>query len=357
MNLNEENTRLNNEEYDQGKTVLSSYPQELAVQVNAPCSQSCIFCERPSAYRHFDIDEFLRDSEEILYPAFQRVNIIELNGYGELLLLPEAKRILEYFNRYVNAEKRFTTNGSSLTAKMTDNIVCSGNRYQISIEMPAAEGGLYREIANSGCFSNIIKNLKYLRETRELHDTVRYSLVFPAMAANISNLKYFIDFAAENRADSVEVHYKHIFSADRKTLSCYFSRAQTNRMLEAAAKLREKYKDKMKINLPPLFGMEYAQAADKCRAPWTRMMVNTSGEVSPCNTVKEIYGNLRAGENYMDVWNGKSYIELREKIINDSNECAGLCWMKNPAAVDDFRSHVITRGKSKEELSEFFRGI
>ncbi len=134
-NIVEMNRDLNFREYEEQKVILKSYPTSIFVQVDAPCNIDCLFCSRPEIYPYFNLDEFRAKYEEKLLPALQRVERINITGSGELLLLPEARKNLDYFNQFNLAEKMFATNGSSLTPKMVDHIIESNNKYLIHISM------------------------------------------------------------------------------------------------------------------------------------------------------------------------------------------------------------------------------
>lgn len=86
-------------------------------------------------------------------------------------------------------------------------------------------------------------------------------------------------------------------------------------------------------------------------------MVNIKGDIISCDVSGDSYENLKGKKSFMDVWNGPYYTELRKKLVEKKFDCASFCWRANPNTVNDFKSHVITRGKTDKELKEFFRDI
>ena len=108
-NLVEENTKLNLQEYNDKKIILCSYPQNVFVQIDAMCNQNCLFCSRPKSYKYTSLTEFKKKFEKILWPVLERARQINLTGSGEFLLLPEAKKIIDYFCQFKYSEKMFAT--------------------------------------------------------------------------------------------------------------------------------------------------------------------------------------------------------------------------------------------------------
>lgn len=354
--LQQMNSRLNNSEYEQKNICLESYPQAVFIQIDAPCNHDCLFCSRPDTYSHFDLDEFRRNFERLLEPLFLRVNRINLTGSGELLLLPEAKKNLSYFNRYRHAEKMFATNGSSLTPKMIDYIIESGNNYVIHISLHSFDGALHKTMTAADTFPVVQHNLNYLRERKRECDNLKVNFVFVATTENIHVLEDFIKHAAMDGADAVIVNYNYIYRLNQKHLSCYFKQKETNKVLREAEKLKEEYRGRMRIELPPFFSKKYSPDSNLCNEAWSQVMINARGDVISCDVAGDSYENIKEKESFMDVWNGNYYTGLRERLVNKKFDCASFCWRANPETVNHFKSHLITRGKNEDELKEFFKG-
>jgi len=231
-----ENNRLNDIEYENKNIILRSYPKAVFVQLDAPCNQNCLFCSRPTAYNHFDLEEFKRNYEDQLSQAFQYAERINLTGSGEMLLLPKAKENLKYFNYFKYSEKMFATNGSSLTPKMIDFIIESDNRYVIHLSVHSSDALLHKVMTKSDNYGALKENIEYLKKAKTHTDKLKVNYVFVATTKNIENLSSFVAFAKDNNADSVIVYYNYIYSLDQKYLSCYFNRGKTNRSIDSAKK-------------------------------------------------------------------------------------------------------------------------
>lgn len=360
QNLEEENTSLNNEEYRQKKIRLKSYPQAVFVQIDGPCNHNCLFCSRPEIYNHFDLDDFRSEFEDLLFPVFQRVNRINITGSGELLFLPEAKRNLSYFNQFKQAEKMFATNGSSLTPKMVDYIIESENRYLIHVSLHASNPQLHSVMTANKTYDIIFENIKYLSKAKEQSDKLQVNFIFVATTRNISDLLNFIRFAYEFNADGVVVYYHYIYRMDQKEISCYFNQEQTNNMISLADKkvdrLAKKYGKRLKLVLPPMFGREYKYSDTLCNEAWNQVMINSNGDIISCDVAGDSFENISGKKDFMEVWNGKYYTELRKNLVENRYDCASFCFRANPNTVNKFKSHVISRGKTKQQLAEFLKG-
>lgn len=358
--LSRSNTLLNEQEYKDRKIFLESYPPSIFLQLDAPCNQDCLFCSRPETYAHFDFCDFRRNLEEALAPAIQRAERLFLTGSGELLTLPRAREILAYFNQFSHAEKIFATNGCALTPKWIDFIGASDNRFTIHISLHAMEQCLHRRMTRSDTFTNVMRNLDYIRKVKKsLHNAV-IKYIFVATTENIHHLPDFIQRAAEHGADGVVVYYNYIYRLDQKRLNCFFRQQETNNMLDLAAALAARLSKengrRMHVALPNKFGQASYPPPPPCIEAWTQIMVNAAGDIITCDVAGDSHETI-AGKKFIDVWNGSYYASVRNKLLDSENACSCTCFRANPASINDFRSHFITRGKSIEDIEKFMEGV
>lgn len=351
--LIEENTRLNQKEYEENKIVLQSYPRAIFIQLDAPCNQDCLFCSRPEVYSHFDLDEYKASFEDKLKPVLERVERINLTGSGELLFLPEAKKILNYFNQFQYAEKMFATNGSSLTPKMIDYIAESGNKYVIHVSLHSHNKDVHTRMTASKHFEVVYSNICHLREVRKKSDNIQLNLIYLLTTKNIDEFPEFINFASDFNPNAIIAYYNYVYRPDQKKLSCYFVKEKTNKILDTAIKLSQE--KNIKVVLPPKFGENTSLNEQVCNEAWSQVMVNPREDIITCDVAGDSHETLR-GKEFMDVWNGEYYTKIRKLLVSKKNDCAKYCFRANPNAVNDFRSHIITRGKNQKEIDEFLEG-
>ena len=353
-NLVEKNCELNSKEYYEKKVVLESYPTSIFVQVDAPCNEDCLFCSRPETYPYFNLDDFKEKYEEKLLPVLQRVERINITGSGELLSLPEAKRNLDYFNQFNLAEKMFATNGSTLTPKMIDHIIKSDNRYLIHISMHCCDPQTHKKMTRSNNFNIVMQNVDYAMKVKKNTDKLRINFIFVATTENIDKLPEYVQFAGEKGADAVVVYYNFIYRLDQKYLSTYFAKEKTNQMFDEAEKVAKKFN--VRLQLPQKYNQKEYLSEQMCKEAWTQLMINPSGDIITCDAAGDLRETILDKKNFMDLWNGKYFVEIRKRLLKGTSAFSNFCIRANQASINKFNSHFITRGKSKEEIEKFMQG-
>lgn len=354
-NLIELNRELNFKEYEQKKVILKSYPTSIFVQIDAPCNIDCLFCSRPEIYPHFNLNQFKEKYEKKLLPVFERVERINITGSGELLLLPEAKRNLDYFNQFNFAEKMFATNGSSLTPKMIDHIIESNNRYLIHISMHCCDPITHKKMTKSNIYPVVMQNVNYAMKAKKSTDKLRINFIFVATTENIHTLPDYVKFAAEKGADAVVVYYNFVYRLDQKYLSTFFCKDKTNQMFEEAESLAKKIN--MNLQLPQRYEQSEYPCEQMCREAWTQLMINPSGDIITCDAAGDLRETILDKKDFMDLWNSNYFIEIRKRLLKGNSSCSNFCIRANQASINDFKAHFITRGKSKEEIDKFMEGV
>ena len=354
-NLVELNRDLNFREYEEQKVILKSYPTSIFVQIDAPCNIDCLFCSRPEVYPYFNLEEFRSKYEEKLLPVLQRVERINITGSGELLLLPEAKKNLAYFNQFKFAEKMFATNGSSLTPKMVDYIIESNNKYLIHISMHCCDPLTHRKITRANTYAAVMQNVNYIMKAKKQTNKLRVNFIFVATTENIDKLPDYVKFAAEKGADAVVVYYNFVYRLDQKYLSTYFCKDKTNQMFDEAEKLAKELN--VTLQLPQRYKQKEYLCEQKCREAWTQLMINPSGDVITCDAAGDLRETILDKKDFMELWNGKYFVEIRKKLLKGNSACSNFCIRANQASINDFKSHFITRGKSKEEIDKFMKNV
>jgi anaerobic magnesium-protoporphyrin IX monomethyl ester cyclase len=345
-----DNLQLNDLEFNNKEVVLRSTPKAFFLQASGPCNSSCTFCSRGSDYEMFDLEIYRERFEEKLSFSLNRAEQIIFTGSGEFLQLPEAEKILDYFDlNFPQTNKMFSTNGSSLTYNICDKISRSKSKYTIHVSLHASMGQLHKVITRTDNFHKILGQLKYLLETRKDTGNPTIHLIFVATTLNIEDLPNFVRLAANLGVDKVVCYYNYIYVSAQKYLSCFFKQDLTNQMLDEAEGVANRLN--MKIDLPPRFAQKEYPLFGICREPWSQVMLNLKGDVLPCDVFEDCNENLGNVEGFWNVWNGNYYHNLRNSLINGTGSCFKHCFRANPGSVNDFRSHVIHRGKKESEIN------
>lgn len=344
-----DNLKLNDEEYGDKKIALKSTPKAFFLQVSGPCNASCVFCSRGNDYEMFNLDTFRERFEEKLFFTPYRAQQIILTGSGEYLLLPQVAKILDYFeDSFPHVEKMFSTNGSGLTPEICDKIARGKSRYTIHASLHASNGQLHKVMTRLDNFHKILGQLKYLLELRKETQNIGINLIFVATTLNIEDLPDFVLLAAKLGVDKVVCYYNYIYVPAQKYLSCFFKQELTNQKFDEAEKLASSLN--MKIELPPRFNQKQYPVYGICREPWSQVMFDLNGHILPCDAAEDCYESLEKASWFGDVWNGQYYKKLRQSLVDGSSSCSKYCFRANPSCVNDFRAHVIRRGRKDSEI-------
>ena len=347
-----DNSQLNNKEFESQEIILESSPKAFFLQAAGPCNSYCVFCSRGTNYDVFNLATHRAYFEEKLNRLLMRAEQIILTGSGEFLLLPSAEELLDYFNHnFPQTEKMFSTNASTLTPKICDKIVNSKNKYTIHASLHSSNNNLHKTLTRTGSFHKIIGQLNYLLKLRKNTSNLTVHLIFVATTLNIADLPNFVRLAANLGVDKVICYYNYIYVPAQKYLSCFFNQELTNKMLDEAEKIASRLN--INIDLPSRFGLKDYPVLGICREAWSQIMLNAQGHIIPCDASEDANESLE-NKDFWDVWNGSYYQNLRKNLIEGNCSCFKHCFRANPAAVNDFRSHVIHRGRKESEINIFW---
>lgn len=342
------NSLLNDEEYNAGKIILRSSPKTIFIQAAGPCNSSCVFCSRGFGYEIFDLKKHRQRFAKTLYPFIARAETLVLTGSGEFLALPAANDILEFFDTdFPAVEKFFATNGSSLAPWVCEKIINSKSKYTIHISLHASNSALHKILTRTDNFHKIVGQIKYFLRLRDNRVSPRLHLIFVATTINIEDLPNFVRLASELRVDKVICYYNYIYTPAQKYLSCFFKQELANKILTEAQDLANRLE--VKIELPPKFGQKEYPKLGPCREAWSQIMFDAQGHVLPCDAAEDCGDILDDSKDFMDIWNGGYYQNLRRMLREGNSSCFRHCFRANPASINDFKSHVIYRGGRRDE--------
>ncbi|HBL16280.1 MAG: hypothetical protein A2X36_04310 [Elusimicrobia bacterium GWA2_69_24] len=343
-----ENTRLNIQEYLDRRELLASTPQRLFLQVNAPCNADCLFCSKGYDYPVFDFADYESGIGRKLEPVLTRAREVVLSGSGELLGLPEAERLLGYFNeRFPHVDKFIATNASHPNRRVWELIAESGSRYTLQLSLHSSDAASHGLMTRRGFHDQVMENVRYLAAQRRKGGNPALNLMFIMTTLNVEKLPDFVRFGAELGVDRIQAGYFYVYEAQQKFLSLFFKQDLANRMIDEARTVAENLG--VKVDLPPKFRGPGAAApaaggsSDPCPEPWHQAMVNPGGRILPCDVYGDFPESL-AEKDFDAIWNGPAYRELRRKAAAGQG-CFLTCPRQNPAAIDRWESHVIRRHK------------
>lgn len=343
------NLDLNGREFDERRLILSSTPSRLFVQINTICNADCVFCSKGYDYPEFNLETYLKTFGSKLEPVLEQAEEMVLTGSGEFLGLPDAERILQYFNwKFPHVSKYIATNASHARPRVWELIANSQSRYTLQLSLHSTDEESHRLMMRYGAYAQVQENIRYLAAQRKKTGNPRINLMFIMTTLNVEKLPDFIRFAAELGVDRVMAGYFSIYESQQKYLSLYFKQDAANRVIDEARRVAAELG--VQVSLPPKFGEPPGtyQRPPCCPEPWTQMMINADAGTLPCDVYGKFDESL-ARKDFMEIWNGSTYREIR-KALRANTGCITTCPRQNQSTVNSWQAHVIHRHKDEKQI-------
>lgn len=317
----QENTKLNIEELEAGKTILNSYPRRLVLELTNACNLNCVMCGRNAADfkpTMFDMDVF-----RSLEPIMDTIEEVTLMGWGEPTIHPHFIDMLEIINKH-NARKYFCTNGMNLK-KIKDAIF----DYNVDVFAVSLDG------ATDETNSRIRRGSKIEQITEDLKDIVKIkkergleypwiNFVFCAMESNIRELPDLVRLAADIGINEVKVVYLTVFEESLLNESLWGKEQLVRDVFEEAIDIAEKLN--IVLKLPHYIGEDIAgeHYHKDCFVSWRDFFLGSDGYVRPCMSTPVKFFEYDMNRPFMEMWNSTEFQKYRQ-IVNNDNEMDSPC--------------------------------
>lgn len=193
-------------EVKQGKTVLESFPYIFDVATTGSCNLKCIMCE--SNDKVIPVDELLNEMmfEKILPTSLPKMRNLYLMGNGDPFFNKACRHFMQNIDttKYPNLQIKLMTNGMMLTPKMWETV--KHNRIEsIHVSIDAASKETYEYIRVKGKWDVLVENLKHISRLRQENIINGFYISFVVMKSNYKELKKFVEFGIELKADLIEI--------------------------------------------------------------------------------------------------------------------------------------------------------
>jgi len=332
------NSRLNDAEFNDRKLILNSVPMRFFIEVNGPYIYNFVFDRDNADYDLFSLKAFRSRFEEKIVQVMSKAGEIIFFGNGEFLLLDEAENILDYFdNNLAGSTKIFSTKGNQLSPAITEKIMSCKSKFIINILLPAATREHYSIMARKDNLLVILKNLEYLLKIRQDPDKLEINIFFTATTLNIDELPGLVKLTADlGGINKIICRCAFIHNDTQTYLSCFFRQSAFNKAVYEALEMAERLD--LKIDFPPMFGQDDYQCPGLCRMPWSQIRIDNKGRVLLCSESGKYIDTMEA-KNFLDVWNGAAYQDLRKVFAEKGCPYFDLCLRANPAKVNNFDAH------------------
>jgi wyosine [tRNA(Phe)-imidazoG37] synthetase (radical SAM superfamily) len=200
-----ENAVKNYEEMMAGKTVLTSYPTNLGIDLYSRCNLSppCVYClyDRMKILEGEDKDIVVDDRTLASYgPFFNAARTVVNCSFGEPLLHPRLEEILEFCASRGKIVE-LSTNGQAFTARTIQALL--GKPIYLYVSLDAASAETYAKIRNER-FDEIVANLIRLNEERKKRKGLpKIFMVFMPMRVNLHELEAYFRLCQRIEADAL----------------------------------------------------------------------------------------------------------------------------------------------------------
>ena len=343
------NLALSAREYDEKRVILASTPRRVFLQINAACNADCVFCSKGYDYPTFSFDDYLKAAGPRLNRVLSQAEELILTGSGEFLGLPDAERILAYFNReFPHVDKYIATNASHARPRVWELIAGGESLYTLQLSLHSTDPESHKAMMRYGAWEQVQRNILFLAGRRKAMGNPRLKAMFVMTTLNAELLPEFVRWAAGVGVDEIIAVYFYIYESQQKYLSLYFKQDLANRVIDEAYKTAEELG--VTLRLPPKFGGSPPGwvKPSSCPEPWHQIMINADGRVLPCDVYGDFDESL-AGRSFDEIWNGPGYRAAR-RALRAGGGCLATCPRQNAAAVNDWRAHVIHRRKEPAQI-------
>jgi len=334
-----ENLELNKKEIEEKKVILKSKPINLMIVLTGFCNLSCIMCQRKNSSNK----SFLPygKMKKILSELSPYLRSIDWQG-GEVFLVPYFKELLLETAKFENIEHSIITNGHLIDEDWIE--IFKKLNINLTFSIDAVTKKTYEYIRQKSDFGRVLFNLNMI-QTRAPNVNLHLNVV--VMKRNYRELDLFPEFCHKYgikhlrfdflRSDIVpeeDILFKEDDHA-KKYLKDILSKIES-KCKELNIWFEVTFKDLLnkknnEINLKNSNLNFKSSKAIRCKLPWRKLYIDSclNGGIRPdCLCEKEI-GNINDIEHIEEVWNSKSMIEYRKRLIGREEEgwCSKVCNM------------------------------
>ena len=267
------------------------------------------------------------DLRTILDKLHFQPKAVSLNGIGEPLINPNFLTLVD-----ILAERgtrcTFFTNGTLLTARMTEQILSRSNVTFVGISCDGARKETFEALrfgAKFETWKGFVKNFLSAAHGRSPHpvETVMNGVV---SQRNLSELDGLVQLAAELGFRSVQ--FTDLVPNDPVAAALQMADIQWN-MLDTQSISRHGEELGVGVSwglrrkeIPPKTGL-------RCLQPWEYVMLSVEGDVLPCCAIigsdkADVMGNVFE-QDFTQIWQGDKFESFRRASADGTNRLCRMC--------------------------------
>jgi len=319
------------------------YPEVLAISLTTRCNLRCFICRREG----FRPEDIVFENLKKLETAISYAKTIDLTGWGEPLIYPRMREVLEYvFSLNSGQVIGLTTNGTRLSEEY--GRLLSGHLRYLNISLNAATEATYERDMKHGDFNATLSSIRSFISALDVTDRSSLSLHMVAHTGNYQEIPDFVVLAHDLGVPIVSVGQYLVGISDHSRYSLLHVREDYNRCVQAGCVRAEELG--LQFSAAKFF-RETEPPGGECVSPFTDCYILPNGDVHPCcycgNSVT--MGNVYE-LGFDAVWFGVDYQKLRQR--RDLPACR-VCPPLLP--FDSVQAHFTADLKLSDEFDQIVR--
>ena len=304
-----ENTKLNNEEFSRGETILKSYPTVLFVELTQNCNLSCFMCRASKGYQQElnMSDEIFNKLKSELFPL---AHTIDLRGYGESTILKKFNDKLDE-TALSGAKIRLVTNALAIKKSLWTQLMSNNTTVVVSVD---SANEMTMKNLGRGDFEQLKKSIKIGITEREKYGfkgVIYFNTVVSSY--NINELCEIIKFAKSYNVDRITMF--PVVANKENPLNLMYSENELKDALTRATITAKKVDIELRLGASLSDSLVLDKGLpEKCSHPWEYCYIDYAGNVGYCDHLighkALMLGNLN-NTSFTDIWNNNKFQQLR----------------------------------------------
>jgi len=297
--------------------MLTPEPKLVCISVGSLCGYRCVFCSN----KHNNTTIQSLDNIIKILENFKTAKVVDISGFGDLLLHPEFEQIVKLMTKNKIAFS-FITTAENLTPDKQKLLRDSSlSRVNISLNSLNPETKKFLS-GNCGNFDKVMEHFKdFVKKPRNY--TMSISMV--VCRHTFKETPDFVKFGIEHGVDSICLHQLLSGIKYPNDFELLGSEEEWGYFNEAHRIAKENNMPLGGFSKQAVGGKVETPSIRQCLAPWKEAVISLSGEIIPCVS-SGIYtiGNIN-NQSFEDIWNGEKITELRNAILAGDNKFCKQC--------------------------------
>ncbi len=300
------------------------YPKNLSITLTTHCNIRCVICELRKGFKasHMDFENIFKLENPIRY-----ANTIDLTGWGEAILYPKYKEVIEYIYS-INSNRKLiaqTTNGCVLHKYMP---MLKGRLKRLVISLNAATPETYNREMRGGDFTKTIANVKSSLSELTDEDRKVTKLHFVVHVNNYKEMPLFVELAKSLNVTQVSFGQYMTSGPETQQNTLLNIKEEYNDTVKKAEEVSKKYGVEVFYRR---FGEKLGLSTKNCMFPYGWCYIGANGDISPCCYLGDHFIGNVFEDNFESVWFGGQMQKLRRsRYLPQCDFCAAFHSFDNP---------------------------